>query len=137
MRPELRDRRRETWRLIHIEGISEKEAIAELTEKYGVSEATISEDIRSMEEWLPEISRSAREAELSLVYELEETRQRLYAMAEEAQKEDDLQTELKIQQTIINTIELGRELEQDDIDRDPPADIEEKMDELTTGNLGV
>ena len=135
MRPELRDRRRETWRLLHIEGIPEKEAIPELTEEYGVSEATISEDIRSMEEWLPEISRSAREAELSLVYELEETRQRLYAMAEEAQKEDDLQTELKIQQTIINTIELGRELEHDNIDRDPPADIEEKMDELMKGTV--
>jgi transcriptional antiterminator len=137
MRPELRDRRRETWRLLHVEGISEKEAIAELTDEYGVSEGTISEDIRSVEEWLPEISPSAREAELSLVYELEETRQRLYAMAEEAQKEDDLQTELKIQQSIINTIELGRELEHDNIDRDPPADIEEKMDELTKGGLGT
>lgn len=137
MRPELRDRRRETWRLLHVEGISEKEAIAELTEEYGVSEGTISEDIRSMEEWLPEISRSAREAELSLLYELEETRQRLYAMTEEARKEDDLQTELKIQQTIINTIKLGRELEQDDINRDPPADFEEKMDEVTKGSLGI
>lgn len=131
MRPELRDRRRETWKLLQVDGLSEKEAVAELAEEYDVSEETISEDIRSMEEWLPEISRSAREAELSLVYELEETRQRLYAMAEEAEQEDDLQTELKIQRTIINTIKLGRELEHSDIDRDPPPTVEEKMDEMT------
>ena len=84
-----------------------------------------------MEDWLPELTHSARVAELSLVYELEETRQRLYEMAEEAQEAGDLTAELRIHQAIIKTIKLGSEFN-DDISRDPieKSSIEETMDDI-------
>lgn len=118
MRPETRDRRKTTWKLLEVDGISEAEATSTITAEYDVAESTVREDINTMEEWLPEMSRSARVAELSLVYEVEETRQRLYEMAEEAQDNGDFDMELKIQQRIIDTIKLSNRL-RDDIDRDP------------------
>jgi transposase len=118
MRPETRDRRKATWKLLKVDGVSEAEATSTITAEYDVAESTVRKDINTMAEWLPEVSQSARVAELSLVYEVEETRQRLYEMAEEAQDNGDVDMELKIQQRIIDTIKLSNRL-RDDIDRDP------------------
>ncbi|WP_049898898.1 hypothetical protein [Halococcus agarilyticus] len=128
---ETRDRRKSTWQLLQMEGVSEEETVATVAEEHGVNESTVSEDIRNMEEWLPKISRSAREAELSLLYELEENRQRLYEMADEARDEEDLSMELKIRRSIVNTIKLGGQLNED-IDRNPdePTDL---LDEMIEG----
>ena len=128
MRSETRDRRKKTWELLQIEGLSEEEAVATVAEEHDVSESTVSEDIRNMEEWLPEISRSAREAELSLLYELEENRQRLHEMADEARDNDDLSVELKIRRSIVNTIKLGGQLNEE-IDRNPdePTGIADEL----------
>ena len=127
MRSETRDRRRATWKLLEMDGVSEAEATSMITAEYDVAESTVREDINTMSEWLPEVSRSARVAELSLVYEVEETRQRLYEMAEEARDNDDVDVELKIQQRIIDTIKLSNRL-RDDIDRDPQE--ETLLDEM-------
>ena len=132
MRPETRDRRRATWKLLEIDGVSEAEATSTITAEYDVAESTVRDDINSMAEWLPEVSRSARVAELSLVYEVEETRKRLYEMAEEAQEDDDVSMELKIQQRIIDTIKLSNQL-RDDIDRDPREEI--LIDEMAGDSL--
>ena len=110
-----------------MDGVSEAEATSMITAEYDVAESTVREDINTMSEWLPEVSRSARVAELSLVYEVEETRQRLYEMAEEARDNDDVDVELKIQQRIIDTIKLSNRL-RDDIDRDPQE--ETLLDEM-------
>ena len=126
MRAETRDRRQMTWRYLRIDGMPETEVISTVADEYDVTESTVSEDIRNMEDWLPEINRSAREAELSLVYELEETRRRLYEMAEEAKETTDLTTELKIRRAIIETIKLDGRLSED-INRNP---IEENTDDL-------
>lgn len=128
MRSETRDRRKKTWELLRIEGLSEEEAVTTVAEEHDVSESTVSEDIRNMEEWLPEISRSAREAELSLLYELEENRQRLHEMADEARDNDDLSVELKIRRSIVNTIKLGGQLNEE-IDRNPdePTGIADEL----------
>jgi len=128
MRSETRDRRKKTWELLQIEGLSEEEAVTTVAEEHDVSESTVSEDIRNMEEWLPEISRSAREAELSLLYELEENRQRLHEMADEARDNDDLSMELKIRRSIVNTIKLGGQLNEE-IDRNPdePTDLADEL----------
>ena len=128
MRSDTRDRRKRTWELLQMEGVSEEEAVTTVADEHGVNESTVGEDIRNMEEWLPKISRSAREAELSLLYELEENRQRLYEMADEARDQEDLRMELKIRRSIVNTIKLGGQLD-DDINRDPkePAYLSDAM----------
>ena len=128
MRSEIRDRRKRTWELLQMEGVSEEEAVTTVAEEHDVNEPTVSEDIHNMEEWLPKISRSSREAELSLLYELEENRQRLYEMADEARDQEDLRMELKIRRSIVNTIKLGGQLD-DDINRDPkePAYLSDEM----------
>ena len=130
MDSELRDRRRATWRYLQINGVSEQEAASRVADEYDVDESTVSEDIRDMEVWLPEISRSEHEAQISLIYELEETRQRLYEMAEEAEEANETATELRIQRTIINSIKLGSQLNEE-IDRSPRSEIERTADKFT------
>ena len=113
-----------------MDGISDQATASRIADEYGVDESTVSDDIQNMEVWLPEISRSAREAELSLLYELEETRQRLYEMAEEAEEKDDIATELRIRRTIINSIKLGSQLNEE-IDRTPRTETERVTDQFT------
>ena len=66
------------------------------------------------------------EYDIHIVYELEETRRRLYEMAEDAKETTDLTTELKIRRAIIETIKLDGRLSED-INRNP---IEENTDDL-------
>lgn len=49
MRPETRDRRRATWKLLEIDGVSEAEATSTITAEYDVAESTVREDINNID----------------------------------------------------------------------------------------
>lgn len=109
MNADLRARRERTWELLVIEGLDPDEAVDQLAAAYGVTPATIRQDITRMDAWLPALATRPATDE-SRILELRQTRQRLYQMAREAQAADDLRLELDIYREVIRTLTLDEEL---------------------------
>lgn len=134
MQTDEHDRRRKTWELFFLESDQKSEVIRKVVDEFGVTEETVKEDFEQMEDWLPKLNQSGRVEELSMLLELQRTRQRLREMAAEAQEQNDLKLELSIRKEILSAIKLDERLGRE-IDRDAPSDIEDLMDDYLDSNL--
>ena len=128
MKTDEHDRRRKTWELFFLDGAQKSEVIRQVADEFGVKEETVKEDFEQMEDWLPELNQSGRVVELSMLLELQRTRQRLREMAAEAQEEDDLKLELSIRKEILSAIKLDERLGRE-INRDAPSDMDDLIEE--------
>ena len=126
-----RERRRELWRLIYLEGQSDAEVVERLAEQYDVPEETIQEDLETVAEWLPDFELPDKVDHFSLRQELRENRKRLHAMAQAAQEQGQLELELKIRREIrreVNTDMTLAEYVRDEEDA-RSKDMEELLEE--------
>ena len=106
MRPELRDRREETWDLLVVKGLKYSTVCERLAAKYDVKENTIEKDISRMKNWLPELIRVDDTGGYSRLREIRQNRQRMQQMAMEARRDGDRKEELRIRRLIDQAVEL-------------------------------
>lgn len=112
MRPDLRERREETWDLLVVKGLKYGDVVERLATKYDVTEGAIEYDISEMDTWLPKIDVSSMESGVSRLRELRQNRQRLQQMAMEARQDGDRDAELSIRRRLDKAIELDVKLSQ-------------------------
>lgn len=112
MKPELQERRKETWNMLIVRGLPYRQVCDHLAEKYGVQPGTIEKDISRMDSWVPKLIHLDDASGYSRLLEIRENRQRLQRMAAEARQEGDREEELRIRRMIDNATKLDIEISQ-------------------------
>lgn len=105
MNDELRERRKRTWLLYIVRGVSFTATMERLADEFDCAEGTIKADISRMDDWLPKLDPEDLSDGISEVREARENRQRLQQMALQARQDNDPERELKIRRQIDQSIE--------------------------------
>jgi len=103
MRPDLRERRRETYRLLYRLGVSYSDAVSRLAEQYDVTESAIENDIAKMSGWITEIDVPLADG-LLRVRQVREQVQELEQLALQAQQNEDLTEARRAREAIVKAI---------------------------------
>lgn len=103
MRPDLRERRRETFRLMYRLGLPQRDVVARLADQYDVSEAAVRKDIQRMSGWITEIDVPLQDGVLR-VRQIREQVQELEQAALEAKQDGDLAEARRCRDAIVKAI---------------------------------
>jgi hypothetical protein len=138
---DLLARREETVDLLVVQGMPYQRVVERIADRHDITQSGVKTDIGRIDDWLPKVideSDQTRKDALVRLKELRTNRQRLQRMALEAQRDDDLETELKIRDKIDDSIELDIALSQSLglTDREPTA-VENAMADFATGAMQV
>jgi len=138
---DLLTRREETVDLLVVQGLPYQRVVERIADRHDITQSGVKTDIGRIEDWLPKVideSDQTRKDALVRLKELRTNRQRLQRMALEAQRDDDLETELKIRDKIDDSIELDIALSQSLglTEREPTA-VENAMADFATGAMQV
>ena len=109
MNDELRERRRETYRMLYRHGVDHAEVVARLSEQYGVTRDAIRKDIKQMSDWLPKIQVGLEEGVLRLS-KIRDQHQDLELVALQARQDGDLTAEIQARKAIVQTLEAEAEM---------------------------
>lgn len=138
---DLLARREETVDLLVVQGMPYQRVVERISDRHDITQSGVKTDIGRIDDWLPKVideSDQTRKDALVRLKELRTNRQRLQRMALEAQRDDDLETELKIRDKIDESIELDIALSQSLglTEREPTA-VENAMADFATGAMEV
>lgn len=106
MRPDLRERRKETWNRLIVQGFPYRQVCDHLGEKYDVTPNAIEKDISRMDDWIGDLIAVDDVSGYSRLMEIRQNRQRLQRMADEARRETDRDEELRIRRMIDKAVQL-------------------------------
>jgi len=109
MRPNLRERRRETYRLLYQLGVPYSDAVSRLAEQYDVTESAIENDIAKMSGWITEIDVSLQDG-LLRVRQVREQAQELEQLALQAQQNEDLTEARRCREAIVKAVETENQM---------------------------
>jgi CheY-like chemotaxis protein len=104
VRPDLRERREETYRLLYRLGIPYSDAVARLAEQYDVTEAAIRKDIERMSGWITDLDVPLADG-LLRVRQVREQAQELEQIALQAQQNEDLTEARRAREAIVKAVE--------------------------------
>lgn len=104
MRPDLRERRKETYRLLYRLGVPYSDAVARLAEQYDVTEAAIRKDIERMSGWITDLDVPLADG-LLRVRQVREQAQELEQIALQAQQDEDLTEARRAREAIVKAVE--------------------------------
>ena len=126
-----RDRRTRLWERYVLRGEPREEVIADLTTEFDADEATIMEDIDSIDEWLPELDVYHEASGMALLVELRANRQQLHQLADQARDDDDLTQERKVREEINRSINFERQLHDASLKTKPrTTGLDDLIDEM-------
>ena len=126
-----RARRTRLWERYVLRGEPREEVIADLAAEFDVDEATIIEDIDSIDEWLPELDVYHEASGIALLVELRANRQQLHQLADQARDDDDLTQERKVREEINRSINFERQLHDASLKTKPrKTGIDDLLDEM-------
>lgn len=111
MRPDLRERRRETYRLLYRLGVNYGDAVSRLAEEYDVSESAIRKDIERMSGWITELDVPLTDG-LLRVRQVHEQAQELETLALQAKQDGDLTEARRAREAIVKAIETENRMAQ-------------------------
>lgn len=106
MDPELQSRRKETWKLLIVQGVPYRNVCERLSDKYDVTASAIEKDISRMDNWIGDLIHVDDTSGHSRLMEIRENRQRLQRMAVEARQDGDREEELRIRRMIDKSAKL-------------------------------
>lgn len=104
MRPDLRERRRETYRLLYRLGVPYSDAVSRLSKQYDVTESAIENDIAKMSGWITDLDVPFADG-LLRVRQVREQAQELEQLALKAQEDGDLTEARRAREAIVSAIE--------------------------------
>ena len=93
-----------------LRGDPRDDVISEIAADFDVDEATVAEDIASIDEWLPELDTFHEGSGIALLVELRANRQQLHQLADQARDDEDLTQERKVREEINRSINFERQL---------------------------
>ena len=103
MRPDLRERRRETYRLLYRLGVPYSDAVTRLAEQYDVTESAIENDIAKMSGWITDLDVPLADG-LLRVRQVREQVQELEQLALQAQQNEDLTEARRAREAIVKAV---------------------------------
>ena len=106
---DVTERRERTHDLYVIQGLSREETVDRVASEFDAAPATVSDDLRCMEEWVGDLVQTDPTGE-SRLRELREARGRLYHLALDARENGDADLERKIVRDIVSAIATDVEL---------------------------
>lgn len=115
MPPSERARRTQLWKRYILHGEPRESVIPDIAAEFDVDEATVIEDIASIDEWLPRLDEARKISGIALLQELRANRQQLHQLADRARDDDDLTQERKIREEINRSINFERQLHEADL----------------------
>lgn len=122
-------RRTRLWERYVLRGEPRKDVVPEIAAEFDVEEATIAEDIASIDEWLPELDVFHEASGIALLVELRVNRQQLQQLADRARDDDDMTQERKIREEINRSINFERQLHEASLKTEPsPSSIDELLE---------
>lgn len=104
MRPELRERRKKTYRLLYQLGVSYSDVVSRLADQYGVTESAIENDIAKMSGWITDLDVPLADG-LLRVRQVREQVQELEQLALQAQQNEDLTEARRARVAIVKAVE--------------------------------
>jgi hypothetical protein len=104
VRPDLRERRRETFRLMYRLGLPQRDVVARLADQYDVSEAAVQKDIQRMSGWITDLDVPLQDGVLR-VRQIREQAQELEQAALEAKQDGDLAEARRCREAIVKAVE--------------------------------
>ena len=108
----IRERREETWRLLHEMGVDYSDVVRRIADQFDEKETTIRTDISRMDNWLPKLDDGDLYNGLSRARELRSARyrQRQYEMM--AQRDEEYEVASRIADRIAKNLVMEREFVQ-------------------------
>jgi CheY-like chemotaxis protein len=103
VRDDLRERRRETYRMLYRLGIPYGEAVSRLAEQYDVSESAIENDVAKMSGWITDLDVPLTDGLLRLRQVREQARE-LEQLALQARQDEDLAEARRCREAIVKTV---------------------------------
>ena len=111
MRPDLRERRRETYRLLYRLGVPYSQAVTRLADQYDVTESAIENDIAKMSGWITKIDVPLADG-LLRVRQVREQVQELEQVALQAKQDGDLTEARRAREAIVDAVETENRMAQ-------------------------
>lgn len=111
MRSDLRERRRDTYRLLYRLGCSYSDTVSRLAEEYDVTESAIENDIAKMSGWITELDVPLTDG-LLRVRQVREQAQELETLALQAKQDGDLTESRRAREAIVKAIETENRMAQ-------------------------
>ncbi|QCS42028.1 hypothetical protein [Natrinema versiforme] len=112
-----------------LRGERREAVVPEIAAEFDVEEATVTEDIALISEWLPRLDEFRDIHGITLLRELRANRQQLHQLADRARDDDDLTQERKIREEINRSINFERQLHEGDLKTELSAS-DKTVDEL-------
>jgi hypothetical protein len=104
VRPDLRERRQETYRLIYRLGLPQRDAVSRLADQYDVTEAAVRKDIQRMSGWITDLDIPLADG-LLRVRQIREQAQELEQLALQAKQDGDLAEARRCREAIVSAVE--------------------------------